>query len=138
MVVIHGRREGGRSDVRTRRTGKQQEGPPTHRSQVGSVSLSSGLSGSDLVSPTSGSRSAEDNVGTGTSDLEDQHDPQNPYQALETNLSRLGIGLDLGDGNTSLRSSVDGDDLGVGESRVLVRVEVEEVSLRGSVGLLRS
>lgn len=46
-----------------------------------------------------------------------------------TDLVRLGVGLDLGDGDTTSSRGVDADDLGVGEARVLVGRLVEEVSL---------
>lgn len=63
----------------------------------------------------------------------------------ETNLVGLGIGLDLGDGDTSVLVGVNADDLilsarrlnasketthlGVGKTGVFVRVDVEQVSL---------
>lgn len=46
-----------------------------------------------------------------------------------TDLVGLGVGLDLGDGDTTSSRGVDADDLGVGEARVLVGRLVEEVSL---------
>lgn len=46
-----------------------------------------------------------------------------------TDLVGLGVGLDLGDGDTTGSRGVDADDLGVGEARVLVGRLVEEVSL---------
>lgn len=46
-----------------------------------------------------------------------------------TDLVGLGVGLDLGDGDTTSSRGVDADNLGVGEARVLVGRLVEEVSL---------
>lgn len=46
-----------------------------------------------------------------------------------TDLVGLGVGLDLGDGDTTSSRRVDADDLGVGEARILVGRLVEEVSL---------
>jgi hypothetical protein len=83
-----------------------------HLSEVGSVSLTGGLGGSDLVSSSRTSGSSESNVGSGTS-----------------NLVGLGVGLDLGDRDTSVGVGVNVDNLGVGESGVLVGVDVEQVSL---------
>ena len=84
----------------------------THLSEVGSVSLTGGLGGNDLVGTSGTGVSAESNGGTGAG-----------------NLSGLGVGLDLGDGDTTLSVGVDVDGSGVGETRVLVGVEVQQVSL---------
>ena len=93
----------------------KQYGDKAHLSEVGSVSLTGGLGGSNLVGSSGTGGSSKGDVGSGTSDL-----------------VGLGVGLDLGDRDTSVGVGVDVDNLGVGKTGVLVGVDVEQVSLNVS------
>ncbi len=56
-------------------------GDSAYLSEVGSVSLSGGLGGSDLVSSSGTSVSSESNVGSGRGDLESAPVIQRPFKS---------------------------------------------------------